>query len=141
MDRSFEDQNIDYKSLKHAIGPKSNVEALAETCVCFANAQGGRLIIGIENGEVCPPQNQKVAIEDVNKVIARLKSLTDGVGIAYHQIIKHENGGEFFQFDVLPSTRTIATTSSGKVLIRLTDKCFSVGSDELTTLASEKNAF
>jgi len=33
-----EDSNYDFKSLKKAIGAKSNLESLAETCVCFANA-------------------------------------------------------------------------------------------------------
>jgi ATP-dependent DNA helicase RecG len=42
---------------------------------------------------------------------------------------------------ILPSTRVIATTSSGKVFIRISDNCYSVGSDELTNLASEKTAF
>lgn len=41
----------------------------------------------------------------------------------------------------LPSSRTIATTSSGKVFIRITDNCYAVKSEELTDLAAEKNAF
>jgi ATP-dependent DNA helicase RecG len=35
----------------------------------------------------------------------------------------------------------IATTTSGKVLIRITDNCYTVRSEELTDLAAEKNAF
>lgn len=35
------------KALKKAIGTKANLRDLAETCVCFANAQGGEIIIGI----------------------------------------------------------------------------------------------
>ncbi|HEY8660143.1 MAG TPA: ATP-binding protein [Hanamia sp.] len=137
----IEDQNIDYKSLKHAIGQKANLHALAETCVCFANAQGGKIVVGIENRQIAPPVGQKIEIEEMNDVVSRLRSLTDGVGIANQEIITHENGGQFLQFSVLPSTRIIATTTSGKVLIRITDKCFPVGSDELTSLAAEKNAF
>ncbi|GGC57743.1 ATP-dependent DNA helicase [Pedobacter quisquiliarum] len=137
----FEDQNVEYKSLKHAIGPKSNITALAETCVCFANAQGGLIIVGIEDGLTAPDPFQKVAVEDLNTVIARLRSMTDGVGIAGQEILQHDNGGEYFHFRILPSTRAIATTISGKVLIRITDKCYPVGSEELTNLAAEKNAF
>jgi ATP-dependent DNA helicase RecG len=59
----IEDQNVDYKSLKHAIGQKANLTALAETCVCFANAQGGKVVIGIENGQIVPPVGQKVDID------------------------------------------------------------------------------
>ncbi len=141
MNNWQEDSNIDFKSLKKALGPKSDVESLAETCVCFANAQGGKLVIGIENKESEPPANQKINIEEMNKVVSRLRSLTDGVGLVNPEIIKHNNGGEYFAINILPSTRIIATTSSGKVFVRITDNCYAVKSEELTDLAAEKNAF
>lgn len=136
-----ENSNIEYKSIKKAIGQKSNVESLAETCVCFANAQGGTLIIGIEDKDADPPEGQKINIKEMNKVTSRLRSLTDGVGLVNPDISTHENGGEYFIIKILPSTRTIATTTSGKVLIRISDNCYSVSSEELTDLAAEKNAF
>jgi len=136
-----EDSNIDFKSLKKAFGNKSDVESLAETCVCFANSQGGTLIIGIENKSSEPPTNQKINVEDLNKVFSRLRSLTDGVGLVNPEIIKHSNGGEFFTIKILPSSRIIATTTSGKVFIRISDNCYAVKSEELTDLAAEKNAF
>lgn len=141
MNNWKEDSNVDFKSLKKAIGQKSDVESLAETCVCFANAQGGKLVIGIENKESEPPVNQKINIDEMNKVVSRLRSLTDGVGLANPEIIKHTNGGEYFVINILPSTRIIATTSSGKVFVRITDNCYAVKSEELTDLAAEKNAF
>jgi ATP-dependent DNA helicase RecG len=136
-----EDRNIEFKSIKKAIGQKSDVESLAETCVCFANAQGGSLVIGIEDKESNPPLNQKVNIDEMNKVVSRLRSLTDGVGLVNPEIIVHENGAQYFVVKILPSTRTIATTTSGKVLIRISDNCYPVRSEELTDLAAEKNAF
>ena len=138
---SIEDQNKDYKSLKKAIGTKANHRDLAETCVCFANAQGGDIIIGIEDKNDEPPSTQKIKQEDINALIKSLRSLTDGVGIIPSEIITHENGGEYFILKILHSSRVIATTSSGKVFIRISDNCYPVGSDELTNLASEKNAF
>lgn len=138
---SIEDQNKDYKSLKKAIGNKANHKDLADTCVCFANAQGGDIIIGIEDKNDSPPSLQKINQEDINALIKSLRSLTDGVGIVYNEIITHKNGGEYFILKILPSTRVIATTSSGKVFIRISDNCYPVGSDELTNLASEKTAF
>lgn len=136
-----EDKNKDYKSLRKAIGTKSDLASLAETCVCFANAQGGQLIIGIEDKDNTPPENQKVKVADMNNVVKQLRSLTDGVGLVNPEIIVHENGAEYFIIRILPSTRTIATTSSGKVLIRISDSCYPVDSTELTTLAAEKTAF
>ena len=136
-----EDKNRDYKSLRKAIGKQADLKSLAETCVCFANAQGGELIIGIEDKESFPPQNQRIEIEDMNEVVKKLRSLTDGVGLVNPEIKVHETGGEFFVIRILPTTRTIATTSSGKVLIRISDSCYPVGSEELTNLAAEKSAF
>ena len=136
-----EDNKREFKSLKKAIGPKSDVPSLAETCVCFANAQGGELIIGVENNHTAPPPTQKIDISEMNKVVSRIRSLTSGVGIVNPNLHQHENGGEYFSIRILPATRTIATTSSGKVFIRITDNCYPVGSDELTDLAAEKNAF
>lgn len=136
-----ETSNKDFKSLRKAIGPKSDVSSLAETCVCFANAQGGELIIGIEDKQSAPPPTQKIDVDEMNKVVSRIRALTNGVGIVNPEIHKHQNGGEYFSLKVLPATRTIATTSSGKVFIRITDNCYPVGSEELTDLAAEKNAF
>jgi ATP-dependent DNA helicase RecG len=141
MNNWQEDSNVDFKSLRKALGAKSDAESLAESCVCFANAQGGTLVVGIENKQSEPPANQKIDIQEMNKLISRLRTLTDGVALANPEVHKHANGGEYFSFRILPSSRVIATTSSGKVLIRITDNCYTVRSEELTDLAAEKNAF
>jgi len=136
-----EDKNKDYKSIRKVIGKRRDIKSLAETCVCFANAQGGEIVIGIEDKESAPTKDQRIDIEEVNKVIKELRDLTDGVGIVSQDIQKHENSGEYFSIRILPSTRTIATTSTGKVFIRVSDNCFPVSSEELTNLAAEKTAF
>ena len=46
-----ENSSRDYKSLRKAIGRQAELKSLAETCVAFANAQGGEIIIGIEDKE------------------------------------------------------------------------------------------
>ena len=136
-----EDKNREYKSLKKAIGKQADLKSLAETCVCFANAQGGELIIGIEDRENEPNASQKINLEEMNLVVKTLRSLTDSVGLANPEIITHSNGGQYFIIQIMPTTRTIATTSTGKVLIRISDSCFPVSSEELTNLAAEKSAF
>lgn len=141
MNNWQENSNVDFKSLRKAIGAKSDAESLAESCVCFANAQGGTLVIGIEDKQSEPPANQKIDVPAMNKLVSRLRSLTDGVAFANPEVHKHANGGEFFSFKILPSSRVIATTTSGKVLTRITDNCYMVRSEELTDLAAEKNAF
>ncbi|MDL2244682.1 putative DNA binding domain-containing protein [Parabacteroides sp. OttesenSCG-928-J18] len=137
----YEDKNIEYKSLKKLIGKSAKLSDVADECVAFANAQGGWIICGIEDGETEPPTNQKVDIDEMNKVVARLRSLTDSVGFVNPEVITYTNGGQCFKFQILPTTRTIATTSSGKVFIRIADKCMPVSGEDLTNLAAEKNAF
>ena len=136
-----EDKNIDYKSLKKVIGKNADLKDLAESCVCFANAQGGQIIVGIEDAENAPPPSQKIKQDDLNRVVKSLRDLTHSVGIVNPEILEHENGGQYFVLRIFPSTRTIATTSAGKVFIRVSDNCYPAGSEELTTLAAEKSAF
>jgi len=96
-----EDNTREFKSLKKAIGKQADLKSLAETCVAFANAQGGELIIGIENKNTTPPIDQEIDIQDINDVVKRLRSLTDGVGMVNPELIKHENGGEFIRIIIL----------------------------------------
>ncbi|MEA3289802.1 MAG: ATP-binding protein, partial [Campylobacterota bacterium] len=137
----YENSTIEYKSLKKAIGQKADLKDLAKTCVCLANAQGGYLFIGIEDKNKLPPEDQKIDQEDVNKVIKTLRSLTDSVGLVNPEIRTHENSGEFFIIQIYPSMKTIATTSDGRVYVRVGDECTAVKGEELTRLAHEKGAF
>jgi len=133
--------NIEYKSLRKAMGEKARLRDLAETCVCLANGQGGKLYIGIEDDSKEPPAAQRINQDELNKVVSRLRELTDSVAVLPTDIISHDNGGEYFILNIPPTTRTIATTSNGKVLIRISDNCFPVSGQELTDLAMEKTAF
>ncbi len=137
----IEQTQIEYKSLKKAYGAKASLKELAETCVCLANAQGGMLYIGVENENKLPPVNQQISQEIVNDVLSRLRSLTDSVGLGDAIIETHENGGQYFYFKIFPTSRTIATTSSGKIFLRIQDKCYPISGEEVTRLAAEKNAF
>ncbi len=136
-----ENSQIEYKSLRKVDGPKADLTDLAETCVCLANAQGGTVVIGVEDKEKEPPVGQVIAQELVNSTITRLQALTSGVGLANPKILSHKNGSQYFQFRVLPTSQTIAVTSKGKVFVRVADKCLPVGGNDLTRLAAEKNAF
>lgn len=73
----IEDKNRDYKSLRKVVGKTADLKKLAETCVCFANAQGGEIIIGIEDKDSEPPANQKIKQEDLNQTVSSLRSLTN----------------------------------------------------------------
>ncbi len=56
---TLEDHHTDRKSLRTVTGKSADWDALAKDCVCFANGAGGRLLIGIEDGEALPPPGRK----------------------------------------------------------------------------------
>lgn len=57
---SQEGQFLDKKSLWSVIGKTANWSKLAKNCVAFANAHGGRLLIGMEDAEALPPHGQRI---------------------------------------------------------------------------------
>ncbi len=141
MLEKYENNILEYKSFKKVLGKSSDLKDLAKTCVCMANAQGGYLIVGIEDKDKLPPEEQKIKQNDVNTTIKKLRSFTDSVGLVNPEIATHENGGEYFTIQIHPSLKTIAITSDGKVYIRIGDECVPVKGEELTRLAHEKGAF
>ncbi len=55
---SLEDQHTDRKSLRCSPARRPIGTTLARDCVGFANGAGGRLLIGIEDGQMRPPPGQ-----------------------------------------------------------------------------------
>jgi len=119
----METQVIEYKSLQKIKTGDKGFKELAKTCVCFANAQGGKIIIGFQDKTQEPPANQKIPQKDINDTLERLRGLTFSVGLSPSDILKHSNGGEYFEILVYPSQKVVATTSEGKIYIRIADKC------------------
>lgn len=61
--------------------------------------------------------------------------------MASSEILCDENGSNFFVISVFPSLKTIASTSDGKIYIRVADKCEPVRTEDIQRLAEEKGAF
>ena len=64
-----EDSSIDFKSLRQVIGKTSDVPKLAETCVSFANAQGGIIVVGIEDKQSAPASNQIIDKDVIRELL------------------------------------------------------------------------
>lgn len=132
---------IEYKSLKKITSGEAGFKDLAVTCVCLANTQGGNIVIGIEDKEKEPPLNQTISHEIMNKAISRLRTLCFNVGLVLNEIETHENGGEYFSITIQPTLKSLATTSDGKVYIRIGDQCQPARGEDILRIASEKDAF
>jgi ATP-dependent DNA helicase RecG len=135
-----ENSLLDKKSLELVLGSKANFKELAKDCVCFANAQGGLILIGIEDHDELPPKNQKIPDNLLEKINKRIPALTLNVGIATLKKID-ENGGEYIELKVFRSSQSIASTTDGKYYMRISDDCKPILPEDLNRLISEKNAF
>jgi ATP-dependent DNA helicase RecG len=140
MNLQEENHSIEYKRIDKIEGRK-NLKELAKECVCFANAQGGMIYIGLDDKSKTPPEDQKIDEQAMNAMIKSLRGFTNSVGIVEPIKHTHDNGGEYFSFRVLPSLKTVAMTSDGKVAIRVGEECVPVDSQSLTQLVSEKGDF
>lgn len=135
-----ESSTIEYKSIL-LIRNKKDFHSIAKACVAFANAQGGTLVIGIEDKDTEPPSNQIVTIDEVNEVMKKIRGGCFNVGIANPSIKKAPNGAQYFEFQIYPSLNSIATTADGKVFIRANDTSIPIRSEDIFRLAAEKGAF
>ncbi len=136
-----ESKNIDKKSLKFLSGKNTDWNELAKDCVCFANAQGGFINIGIEDKEKWPPEKQKISDRNLPDVIQKnIAHRTINVGIAV-TIETAKNSAEFIQVQVFRNVQSIASTTDGKYYVRVHDECKPIPPDEMARLAADKNAF
>ncbi len=137
---SIEGQNLDQKSLRYALGKHADADGLACDCVGFANAMGGTILLGIEDGQEEPPASQRVTDDLPDKMRKRLAQITVNVGVAIRKETA-ENGGEFVEAQVFRNEQSIAATSDGRYFIRVSDETRRLMPDDLGRLMAEKNSF
>lgn len=135
---SLEDDHIDRKSLRKISGETASWKEIAADCVCFANATGGRLLIGIEDGQSLPPKDQAIDESLLVRLRKRIGELTVNVQIA-PQIVAAENGGQFIELRIARSIGA-ASTSDGRFHLRIGDACRPLVGDEILRLIDERPA-
>jgi ATP-dependent DNA helicase RecG len=135
-----EGQRFEKKSLKVVIGKTADWAELAKDSVCFANARGGVIYIGIEDMDDLPPENQQIDPELPHKIRKRLSELTVNVA-TIPEIQTASNGSQYIALNILPSVSTIAATTDGKYYYRIADDCKPLPPEELMRLMTDKPAF
>lgn len=130
----------DKKSLKTVQGKSANFQEIAKDCVAFANAKGGYLHIGIEDGEELPPEHQTITSLLPEKIVKRINELTINVGIK-PEIVTAENGGQYIKLQIFPSQSSVASTTKGQYFYRDNDSSRTLLPDELTRLMNDKPAY
>lgn len=136
-----EKQTTEYKSLQKIRTGDKGFRDLAVTCVALANAQGGKIFIGYDDDKKKPLPDQKIDIEEVNNAVSKLRSLCFNVAIAASEVETDNTGSQYFIITIYPSFRSIATTSDGKIYIRVADRCEPVRSEDIQRLSEEKGTY
>lgn len=135
---SAEGQNSDRKSLRKVTGATANWSALAGDCVCFANAAGGTLLIGIEDADTEPPATQRIEPELLDQIRRRVAEMTVNVYVA-PELVTSANGGQYISLQVARSIG-VASTSEGRYFVRVGDSCRPVVGDDVLMLLNDRPA-
>lgn len=135
-----EGSKLDKKSLKLVKTKNPDWDELAKDCVAFANAKGGDIYIGIEDDAESPDPKQKIEQSLVEKIRRIIPQKTSGVALNVDKLT-FDNGGEAIKISILHSSQLIASTTSGKYYVRIADESKPIMPEDLTRMASEKQAF
>ncbi len=135
---SEENQFIDRKSLRKVTGQTADWKELAKDCVCFANARGGSILIGIEDGASGPPAGQIIPWDLPGKIHKRIGELTVNVTVAA-EIKIVPNKAEHIELRVLKS-HSAASTTDGHYYMRISDNCKPLVGDDIQRLLNERSA-
>ncbi len=135
---SLEGQLSDQKSLRAVTGNTANWAELAKDCIAFANAVGGTLKIGIEDGHELPPVEQRVPSELPDLLRRKLAERTVNV-TGLPNVVTAANGGQYVELTV-PRSLAVASTTDGRYYLRVADQSKPVTGDDVMRLASERAA-
>ncbi|WP_339138057.1 MAG: ATP-binding protein [Candidatus Electrothrix sp. GW3-4] len=133
-----ENQYTDLKSLRMVTGKSADWPELAKDCVCFANARGGSILIGIEDDQTEPPKNQTLPAGLAEKILKRIGELTVNVILSFIPRVS-DNGGEYLELQVARATAP-ASTTDGRFYLRIADDCKPLIGNDIQRLLDERNA-
>lgn len=136
---SLEGQSLDYKSLLAVTGKTADWGELAKDCVAFANAQGGRLLIGIEDGETEPPARQIIPTGLLEQIQRRISEITVNIVLAVQTKKSPPTGGEYIEV-IISRSAAPASTSDGRYFLRVADTSKPLVGEEVQRLLNERSA-
>lgn len=135
---SQEGQLLDNKSLRSVTGKTADWNELAKDCVAFANATGGRLLIGIEDGCGSPGTDQCIPSDLADIIRRKMAERTVNV-TALPEVLTASNGGQYIELTI-PRSIAVASTTDGRYFLRIADQSKPITGDDILRLASERSA-
>lgn len=116
---SLEGQLLDQKSLRAVTGKSADWNEIAKDCIAFANATGGRLLLGIEDGQSEPPAEQRIPPDLPDTLRRKLAERTVNVTVLPDVTIA-PNGGQYIELRI-PRAMAVASTTDGRYFLRVAD--------------------
>ena len=135
---SQEGQLLDKKSLRVVTGATANWKELAKDCIAFSNAQGGQMLIGMENDADLPPADQRIDPGLPDLIRRKVGERTVNVTVL-PEIRRADNGAEYIEL-LIPRSMAVASTPDGHYFLRVADESKPVVGDEVMRLAAERSA-
>jgi ATP-dependent DNA helicase RecG len=135
---SQEGQLLDQKSLRAVTGKTADWNEIAKDCIAFANATGGRLLVGVEDGQNLPPPGQQIPTDLPDTLRRKLAERTVNVTVLPNVVIA-TNGGQYIEMRI-PRAMAVASTTDGRYFLRMADQSKPVTGDDVMRLASERSA-
>ena len=135
---SQEGQLLDQKSLRAVTGKTADWNEIAKDCIAFANATGGRLLLGIEDGQDAPPASQYIPADLPDTLRRKLADRTVNVTVL-PDVVTAPNGGQYIKLRI-PRALAVASTTDGRYFLRVADQSKPVTGDDVMRLASERSA-
>ncbi|PKO93303.1 MAG: ATP-dependent DNA helicase [Betaproteobacteria bacterium HGW-Betaproteobacteria-10] len=135
---SQEGQLLDQKSLRSVTGKSADWNELTKDCVAFANATGGRLLLGIDDGQDQPPPGQLVPADLPDAIRRKIAERTVNLSVL-PDVVTAPNGSQYIDL-AIPRSIAVASTTDGRYFLRVVDQSKPVTGDDVLRLASERAA-
>nr|WP_298158378.1 ATP-binding protein [Ferrovum sp.] len=135
---SQEGQLLDQKSLQSVTGKSADWSELAKDCIAFANATGGRLLLGIEDEQDQPPAGQLIPADLPDTIRRKIAERTVNVSVL-PDVVTAPSGGQYIELRI-PRALAVASTTDGRYFLRVADQSKPVTGDDVMRLASERSA-
>lgn len=132
-----EGQLLDHKSLKAILGNSADWDEIAKDCIAFANASGGRLLIGIEDGQELPPSGQTVPDHLPDLLRRKLNERTVNLHLS-PAVSTAQNGAQYIELRIARSI-SVASTTGGQYFLRVADQSKPITGDDVIRLINERS--
>ena len=135
---SQEGHLLDQKSLRSVIGRSADWNELVKDCIAFSNATGGRLLLGVEDGQDEPPAGQQIPADLPDTIRRKIAERSVNVTVL-PDVITAANGGEYINLAISRAI-AVASTTDGRYYLRVADQSKPVTGDDVLRLAAERAA-